>query len=159
MRAARVLDRLRLLVPPRVTAAVLRTWFNGWCTKHRFQGRGACIFGCSMGADKVDHYMRCTRLHGHGLARLRLPFSGTAEERGLCFFLFECIGQLTHGVPARRALLLTAAYKLHCRLRYRRGFANAEEQRRALDQAVKEAALGHAGAMRVPDGIWATLAV
>ena len=31
-RGSAVLLRLARLVPPRVVAAVFRTWFNGWCT-------------------------------------------------------------------------------------------------------------------------------
>ena len=40
MRAVKLLERLPCLVPPRVLSAILRTWFNGWCTKRRFQQNG-----------------------------------------------------------------------------------------------------------------------
>ena len=36
-RALQAAQRLSKLVPPRVVAAVIRTWFNGWCTRRRFQ--------------------------------------------------------------------------------------------------------------------------
>ena len=36
-------------------AAYLRTICDGWGTKYRFQGRGACLLGCT-GRDKLTHY-------------------------------------------------------------------------------------------------------
>ena len=154
-RAVRVLGRLRRLVPPRVVAALLRTWFNGWCTSRRFQGRGPCIFGCALGEDSVDHYVRCSCLHRHGEDRLRLPRTLSFEHRGVAFLLLDTSALLPDAVLTRRALLLAAAYRLHCRLRRGRPLVDAEVLRRALDQAVKESALGHAGAMRHLDSIWA----
>jgi hypothetical protein len=117
MRALRVLVRLRRLVPPRVLAAVLRTWFNGWCTKRRFQGKGECLFGCLSGEDSIDHYMRCTRLHAYGQARLRLPRSDSHMDQGLTFMLLEATSTVTDEVLTRRALLMAAAYRLHRRHR------------------------------------------
>jgi hypothetical protein len=52
-RALQVLPRLEKLIPPRVHAAILRTWWNGWQTARRFQLTTAvarkCIFGCQGG--------------------------------------------------------------------------------------------------------------
>ena len=158
MRATRVVPRLRRLVPPRVAAAVLRTWFNGWCTKRRFQGRSKCIFGCTYGEDAVDHYMSCTCLYRHGTTRLLLPPAADFFDRGTSFMLLDSKAALPDDVLTKRALLLAAAYRLHCRYRREVGFADDEVRRRALDQAVKEAALGHAGAVRLLDGLWASSA-
>ncbi len=155
MRAARVMSRLRSLVPPRVLAAVLRTWYNGWCKKRRFQSSGECLFGCSLGEDSVDHYMSCSRLHSYGLARLRLPQGRTFADRGLSFMLLEATASLSDAVLTRRALLVAAAYRLHCRHRRSEGFQEETVLSRALlDQAVKEAALGHRAAMKCYDIIW-----
>ena len=150
-----MLQRLARLVPPRVVAAVLRTWFNGWCTARRFQANGRCFFGCSMGEDSVDHYMGCPRLHRHGQLRLRLHVAPTFEERGLRFFLLAGAHELSDMILTRRALLLAAAYRLYCRCRRQPAFSDQEVLRRALDQAVKEAAQGHVGALRAVDSVWA----
>ena len=154
LRAARLLPRLRRLVPPRVMAAVLRTWYNGWCTRRRFQQRGQCLFGCSFGEDSVEHYICCSRLLRHGEQWLRLPPPATFADRGVCFLLLEPQSHLPNDVLTRRALLLAAAYRLHCRLRHGAPFADAEVLRRALTQAVKESAVGHAKAMHVLDSIF-----
>ena len=52
-RAAAVTARLSKLASPRVLAAVLRTWFNGWCTKLRFQCKGSCVFGSPSGRTRL----------------------------------------------------------------------------------------------------------
>ena len=158
MRAARVVPRLRKLVPPRVMAAVLRTWFNGWCTQRRFQGRGRCIFGCNFGEDSVDHYFVCTRLHRQGLQQLRLPIAPVVADRGAHFLLLAAPSQLADDKLVRRALLLAAAYRLHCAHRRQAPFRDEEVLRRALAQALREAALGHAGAMRSLAMVWAPTA-
>jgi hypothetical protein len=157
-RAATVLGRLRSLVPPRVFAAVLQTWFNGWCTKRRFQSYGKCVFGCSIGEDSVDHCMSCSRLQRHGGRRFRLIIPPLFRDRGVCFMLLETLHKLPDDVLVRRALLLAAAYRLHCRVRRLTAFGDEELLQWALDQAVKEAAFGHAGVLRALDGVWATIA-
>jgi exonuclease III len=154
MRAARVMGRLRSLVPPRVLAAVLRTWFNGWCTLRRFQGRGDCLFGCPCGEDSIDHYMGCSRLHSYGQARLRLPRVGSIGDQGLSFMLLEATSSVSDATLTRRALLVAAAYRLHCRHRRSGGLGEEGLLWRALDQAIKESSLGHRKAMRQLDGIW-----
>ena len=156
MRAARIVPRLRRLVAPRVLAAVLRTWYNGWCTRRRFQGRGRCVFGCGLGADSVDHYMCCSRVHGVGQRQLRLPVPADFMERGVLFMLLAASSQLSDETLVRRALLLTAAYRLHCAHRREQPFADEGVLGRAFSQALKEAAAGHLGAVRCLDSVWAT---
>jgi hypothetical protein len=158
MRAVRVMARLRLLVPPRVLAAVLRTWYNGWCTKRRFQCKGDCLFGCTFGEDSIEHYMQCSRLYSYGQARLRLPRAANFGDRGLSFMLLEGTALIPDALLTRRALLMSAAYRLHCRHRHAEGFHEEETLKRALDQAIKESTLGHQGSMRQLDGIWTNYA-
>jgi len=76
------------------------------------------------------------------------------EDRGVCFMLLEPRSRLDDGTLVRRALLLAAAYRIHCGHRRAGPFVDVEVLRRALDQAVKEAAVGHAGATRVLDATW-----
>ena len=154
LRAARLVPRLRRLVLPKVLSAVLRTWYNGWCTRQRFQGRCRCMFGCGFGADSVDHYISCSRLHRQGLRQLRLPTPPVFEDRGVHFMLLAATSQLPDDVLVRRALLLTAAYRLHCAHRRRAPFADDQVLRQALAQALQESAMGHAAATRCLDTVW-----
>ena len=149
-----MVPRLRKLVPPKVLAAVLRTLFNGWCTRRRFQARGRCLFGCRMGADAVDHYIECSRLHQQGLRQLRLPIPADFADRGALFLLLAAPSQLPDEALTRRALLLSAAYRLHCAHRRRPPIEDEETLRRALAQALKESARGHARATRSLDSVW-----
>ena len=100
--------------------------------------------------------MYCRKLHGFGQARLRLPMARDFADRGLSFMLLEATSSMTDEVLTLRALLLAAAYRLHCRLRRSEGSLDEETLKRAMDQAVKETALGHKGAMRRLDSIWIT---
>jgi hypothetical protein len=68
--------------------------------------------------------------------------------------LLDSPSQLSDAHLVLRALLLTAAYRLHCKFRLSPPLADEETRQRALDQAVKEAALGHCGAMCILDGVW-----
>ena len=72
--------------------------------------------------------------------------------------MLEAAAQLPNEVLTRRALLLAAAYPLHCRLRNTATFHDEEVLSWALDLAVKEAALGHPGALRSLDTMWASSA-
>ena len=56
-----VLRELRKRVPPRVSAALLRSMFNGWCTERRFQRHGPCVFQCNefCQEDIIEHYASC----------------------------------------------------------------------------------------------------
>ena len=98
--------------------------------------------------------MCCSRLVRHGQRYLRLPPAGSFGERGLCFFLLEPSTRLPDDILIRRALLLAAAYRLHCQ--HRRGLAFSDEEvfRRAIAQAIKEGAVGHARAARALDSLW-----
>ncbi len=59
-RARKVLRHLGNATTPRVQATYLRTICDGWCTKHRFQGHGNCLFGCGKGLDRLTHYAFCS---------------------------------------------------------------------------------------------------
>ena len=59
-RCLKTLTRLKALVPPRVCAAWLRTLWNGWVTKRRFQQRNSqCVLGCGRGEGSIEHYAHC----------------------------------------------------------------------------------------------------
>ncbi len=98
--------------------------------------------------------MCCSKLHGYGEARLRLPLARDFADRGLSFMLLEATSSMSDEALTLRALLMAAAYRLHCRHRRSEGFLDEETLKRALGQAVKESSLGHKGAMRRLDSIW-----
>jgi hypothetical protein len=79
-----------------------------------------------------------------------------SADRGKSFLLLDSPALLPDDQLTLRALLVAAAYRLHCKLRLAPPLADEEFRRRALDQAVKEAALGHSGAMSTLDGVWST---
>ena len=90
-----VAARLRGLVPPRVVAAVIRTWYDGWLSQRRFQSRGSCcLFGCGHGEDSVQHYMRCRVLHAFAAGGIRLPAREGVEKQSLAFMLLESAADL-----------------------------------------------------------------
>ena len=57
----------------------------------------------------------------------------------------------------RKALLLAAAYRVHCTYRRRRDVLRGEETvRRALEQALRDLSKGHRQACAVVDQAWST---
>ena len=52
---------LKKWATPRICSAVLRTSWNGWCTKRRFQKWGPCCLGCDSfwQEDSIEHYAKC----------------------------------------------------------------------------------------------------
>ncbi len=69
--------------------------------------------------------------------------------------LHEASSSMTNAVLTRRALLVAAAYRVHCRHRRAPHPLEKASLSRALDQAVKEASLGHPRAMYCLDTTWA----
>lgn len=143
----------------------LPEWFPGCAASYvpvfspRSSGRGRCIFGCVHSPDAVDHYMidymSSLQFHPHdGRARLRLPVAATPEDRGVDFLLLSRAEALPDEVLTRRALLLAAAYRLHCTRRHGPPLDRGEALRQAFDQAVREAARGHDMAIRHLDTVW-----
>ncbi len=109
---------------------------GGWCTKRRFQASGPCLFGCLHGEGSVHHYLACSRLHGHGAWQLRLHVPDLPGRRQTALLL-DPASSMDDGTLCCRALLLAAAYGLHCSHRRKGFFGSEEETRRALSQAVK----------------------
>ena len=157
-RAVRLLRRLPTLVPPRVWAAVYRSFMGAWCTASRIQRRGLCLFGCRdfLGGalDRRGHYLTCPVLERFGRRRLRLrpphnPADRTEAMLGISSW------QTSDDEVARRALLLAAAYRVHCTFRRKPGELSGEEAvRRALEQALRDLSKGHCGACRAIDEAW-----
>ena len=155
-RAVVMLQRITALVPPRVTAAVIRTLWSGWCTGRRFGGRNACMYCGMEDGDSVEHATVCGELARFGARYLRLPYVSEVGPRRLSFLLLDPPSELSDVRLTLGALRVAAAYRLHCRFRNQRAALRGEHTvRRALEQAVREAVQGHRGATTIFDSRWA----
>ena len=155
-RALAVLPRLAALAPPRVSAAVLRTWWSGWCTKKRFGSRGCCVFCGGEDVDSVKHASVCRVLAEFGRDHLLLQYHVELDARRLQFLLLEPPSRLDDRRLLLGALRIAAAYRVHCKFR-RRSFAGGVKTfiLQALAQATREALSGHASAGATFDARWA----
>ena len=105
-RGERIIQLIKGQVPSCVVAALVRTWFNGWCTPRRFQqGRGKCLLSdeCT-GDDSIEHYARCT--WGWHTAKRRLRIEESPRNIGR-FMLLE---QSANDDPFLLAANLYAVY-------------------------------------------------
>ena len=102
-RFPRALDDVRRYLPPRVGAAVLKTAWNGWCTRRRFQLHGRCVFRCGswVQEDSIEHYAGCPVCVG--FLRNRLRYRG-ATDRGHLVVLGTHIQENGPGKLMRLAL-------------------------------------------------------
>jgi len=117
-RCRRVMKKLPKSTPPRVRAAVLRTWMDGWCTSRRFGRRGGrCAFGCPLGADAVQHYVCCPRLWRFGAAHMNVDDPGSAEARSVRALLWDPGAGAAD--LATMATLVAVGYKAYNVLRHR----------------------------------------
>ena len=116
-RCRRVMAQLPPSTPPRVRAALLRTWLNGWCTGRRFGIRGGrCAYGCQHGEDAIQHYLGCPVLWKFGVEQLGLSDPATPEGRVSRLLLWD--GAAADQLRAA-ALLLAVGYKTYNVLRHR----------------------------------------
>ena len=161
-RALAVLHRLRNVVPPRVLAALLRTWWNGWNTDRRLQrigpGLGRCRWGCdAWEGDAIEHYSVCPILERFAARRLGLHSSERQlASRRTDFLLLDVAaekGPLNNLV--RRAILLATVYR--CFNIARCSGLDPATATEALPQALRDTVRGHPGAMKVVD-LWAVVA-
>ena len=152
-RALRLLPRPRTLVPPRVMAAVIRTWWNGWVTARRFQQRcgSRCIFGCGAGEDSVEHYSMCKVLWAFSAGFLGMQPAPHPAQRRAAFLLLDGT-QVSDCVLTRSAVRMAAAYFVHCRVRHVSASCAAAAE--MLPQAAREAVRGHPRATAALDGWW-----
>jgi len=156
-RMLRHLQKLPVLVPPRVCAAVLRTFFNGWCTERRFQRRycssNICMLGCRAGAeDSIEHYCRCPALRTVLKSRLRVS---VPNFKGLSFWLMNdsCVEE--EELLICSALINYAGYMATNMFRNSTRAANNEVAANAISQFITQSAIGHPATARFLDSRWA----
>ena len=131
----RVMKTLPKRLAPRIRAAVLRTWLNGWCTARRFGSRGrSCRLGCAAGEDCLSHYLRCPVLWEFGSRHLGLQDPGNSDGRTRAALLWETGCQQER--LAQLATLVAVAYQTRNILRHRRG--GSLRARQLLVQVLRE---------------------
>ena len=113
-RATRILEVLGRRSVPRVQAALLRTWCNGWCTRRRFQQTGQCRLRCGTPQDSIEHYAQCSVARQLLLAHLHAR--GFDLPRTLDAFLCMTVHAVEDEIIARGTGLY-AAYRLFNLLR------------------------------------------
>ena len=84
LRAMQVMPALSGSVPPRILAAILRTWWNGWSTARRYQVRCTlpqhrCMLGCAA-HDSIEHYASCSVLADFAQSQLQLLQASTSRS-------------------------------------------------------------------------------
>ena len=121
VRALRTMERLPNSTPPRVRAAIIRTWLHGWCTERRFQNRNSqCMWGCQYAQDDLLHYVDCRRLRDAAAQALQLPCLADGASGTEDFLLLRPGADEPLARLAQKARRLAAAYLLHCRQRHDR---------------------------------------
>ncbi len=155
-RCVRALYILKSLVAPRVSAAVLRTMWNGWTTSHRFQGSGSCVLRCSPWAkDKLEHYAVCPCLVKCAKKSLNLHPIGGGIQMGQFIALGLNEGTVSDETLVKRALGVYAAYRTVNHFSHESG-CNASEVTDFFKQFIREAVRGHASSSSVLDNCYVT---
>ncbi len=154
-RCIRALQQLTTWVPPRVCSAVLRTVWNGWCTRRRFQQRGSCCFGCGSFShdDSIEHYAHCPVVWR--CAKKCMRIHPTSDHRGQFVVLGLNESTSCKEEVIARALWVYAAYRAHNILRFS-PLAPGETADDLLKQLLKEGVMGHPDATAFLDYRWAT---
>ena len=145
---------LRSSCPPRVCAAVWRTWWNGWVTSRRMQrgqgGLAGCAFGCvGCGAeDSIEHYASCQAVSQFAARDLALERQQSPAARLAAFLVLDVPSPCQDKVAlTRRALLTAVVYRTHCLVRHG-AVPPGAAAREALRQSLRELVRGHAAAER-----------
>ena len=139
------MEVLRGHAPPRLSAAVLSTLLNRWCTERRFQREGPCLFGCVDQADSIEHYLAC-RVFRTFTRTFLGSCSPALEDREWHLLAHEALD--SPGKIVKVAIGLYAAYRATQRLRrlppHQRAALSQDEISRMLQQAAREGVRGHA---------------
>ncbi len=153
-RCARALQDLKDWVPPRICSAVLRTQWNGWCTRRRFQQIGRCCLGCTslLQEDSIEHYAVCPI--SVAFAKNYLRIRPSRFHLGQLVALGTTDDHLPRDEIVVRAIWAYALYRTHNLLR-NAPLARGEGALDVLKQFAKEGVLGHAGAAACLDNRWA----
>ena len=135
---------LKSLVPPRVSAAVLRTIFNGWTSDRRFQKSSHCKLGCHgfMDEDSIEHYAICPTVVQFARSFLNLKGQDFIPGVGDFVTLGLNSGTVEEAKLALKAILVYSVYRTSDLYR-RKGATSQETATQALQQFAKDAVRGH----------------
>ena len=154
-RAERTLARIRNTCPPCVVWAVVRTWFNGWCTHRRFQDRrrNSCLLSCDCGGeDSIEHYLRCAVVRQVAVQKLRLEH--ILQDPGYLLLLDG--GYDDDSSIALAASLLYGVYSATNQLRHHACHVSGEVGAQTLWCAIRKAGLQSRRLAGILKEIWAT---
>ena len=149
-RSLRQLNEVSTMVPPRISAAILSTAWNRWCTSRRFQNATErnCLLGCVGAEDSIEHYSRCAVVHNFASTFLRMSFS---RARGLEIFTFCYDSWSCRKEMIKAGILIYAVYRTTETLRKDTSCPTVEMMTQMLQQSSREAVRGHGGCMRILD--------
>ena len=135
---------LKILVPPRVSAAVLRTLFNGWTSDRRFQKSSHCKLGCQgfTDEDSIEHYSVCPTIVQFARSFLNLGVRDYTPGVGDFVTLGLNRGTVEESKLALKAILIYSVYRTSDLYR-RKGATSQENATQALQQFAKDATRGH----------------
>ena len=138
----RTLQRIKKLAPPRVTAAWLRTLWNGWTTQDRFQqgASSCCVLGCGNGIDSLKHYPFCKVVRNFGRTFLGLQEESSQDILSNFVALGVNLAAVPDDVLVRRAVLVYAVYCSTNQARNCNSRISSDEAATMLQQNSKHAA-------------------
>ena len=155
-RAVDLFAALPKLAPPKIAAAMWRTLWNGWVTRHRMSSLllvgTSCIFGCQQGDDSIVHYANCRHVSKFAQDRLK-PCRATSPPARLADFLVLDTkpSLICRDMLLRKCIRTAAVYRTHCAVRH--GVVRSGPgAREALAQAAQQLVRGHGLATRALDG-------
>ena len=149
-RATRAIKALGSRTPARVSAAVLRTWLDCWCTQ--IWHDAPCIFCQRERWDDLEHMPHCALARGFSQRSFGIRTPATPRERNTDFLL---LGSDVAELLVLKAIRVAALYHVHCKSRsIPHSFHSPKAALKAVEQAAKEAVMGHAAATRVLDRRW-----
>ena len=154
-RAFRLLDHIKGDVPPRATAALLRSWWDGWTTSARMHEPGgilACYFCGEEKGDKLGHYCQCKALQGWRSKVFGLPWLA-GGDRKLQFFILEKHHYRGCRTTLAECLALATTYHAFNSIKHFRHSISPAEAVETLSQSAKELAMGHPRLEAIVDGI------
>jgi len=148
------MDRVKQFLPPKVASGILRTAWNGWCTKDRFQQSGPCLFGCGSftQADSLEHYAGCSVCVG--FLRKHLHVRG-AINRGHLIVLGANSGRHRDEDIVRLAVWAYVLYKTFNHIRHRQGMTlSTKDLESYMASIMWEGVAGHEQAERYLRACW-----
>ena len=104
------------------------------------------MFGCNCkDGDSIEHYAGCIKVHKWAEDFLGCQYCDDIEGRRRSFLMLDC-DRDNDRMASLKAVRITAVYKVHNIASHSR--IPAGTARGALDQAAREAVIGHPQAMR-----------